>query len=284
MRGMPSAPFSTVEFHGLPAIRWESRDGAAAIATLNGAHLVSWIPAGAGEALFVSERSPFEPGRAIRGGVPVCFPQFADRGPLPQHGFARNLPWRFEGVETSEGRATASFVLEGTEATLAAWPHPFRMTLAVGVGGERLDLALRVVNPGTDAFTFTAALHTYLRVGDASLAQLEGLAGVRYLNRGENDTHEEMRTTISAAEAIDRVYFAPPPALVLRDGPRTIRLAQEGFTDTVVWNPGAAKCAAMADMEPDGWRRMWCVEAAAIEPGVALAPGASWSASQSIRV
>src|SRR5690349_3045588 len=99
----PMAAAEACDFHGLPAVRWQGRDGATAIATLQGAHLVSWVPAQGGERLFVSERSPFEPGRAIRGGVPVCFPQFADRGPLPQHGFARVLPWKFAGAEETHG-------------------------------------------------------------------------------------------------------------------------------------------------------------------------------------
>ena len=131
-----------IEFRGMPAVRWTGPGGASAIATLQGAHLVSWIPAGGEEMLFVSERSAFEPGRAIRGGVPICFPQFAERGPLVKHGFARTLPWRFVGVEEGAGGTCATFALESTPATLSAWPHAFGVELAATL--RRRDRRLRV--------------------------------------------------------------------------------------------------------------------------------------------
>jgi glucose-6-phosphate 1-epimerase len=272
-----------IDFHGLPAVRWRSRDGAAAIATLQGAHLVSWVPAGGDECLFLSERSPFEAGRAIRGGVPVCFPQFADRGPLPQHGFARTQAWRFTGAREEEGRAHAAFTLEETAETLALWPFPFQLELAVALGGARLDLRLRVVNTGENAFPFTAALHTYLRA-DAACVALLGLRGLRYLTRGESETHVEPRERVTAHEPIDRVYFAAPPATRVEDGRRALHVEQRGFTDTVVWNPGAERCAGMPDMAPDGWRRMLCVEAAAIEPPVLLGPRQEFHGEQKVVV
>lgn len=271
-----------VDFHGLPAVRWRGRDGSAAVATLQGAHLVSWLPAGGKECLYVSGRSPFEAGRAIRGGVPICFPQFADRGPLAQHGFARTQAWSFAGTGPSGEGTRASFGLESSPETLALWPATFRLMLLATIGGPGLELELRVTNTGGCAFAFTAALHTYLVVSDAATARLEGLRGVRYLTRGEKDSQFESREIVTAAEPIDRVYFAPPPTTRLADAGRVLRIAQRGFTDTVVWNPGRERCAKMPDMPPDGFRRMLCVEAAAIEPPVELAPGESWSGTQRV--
>ena len=271
-----------IDFHGLPAIRWRSADGASAVATLQGAHLVSWVPAGGEEALYLSERSAFVAGRAIRGGIPVIFPQFADRGPLAQHGFARTSEWRFDGVrDTAEG-ALATFTLESSPATLATWPHAFRIALEATVGGKRLAVVLRVTNPGPAPFAFTAALHTYLRISDAASARLAGLAGLSYLERGASQRRVEEREFVTAAEPIDRIYFGAPGSTHLEDAGRALRISQETFSDTVVWNPGADRTARMADMPPEGWRRMWCVEAAAIEPPILLAPGASWCARQAI--
>lgn len=232
----------------------------------------------------MSERSPFAPGRAIRGGVPVCFPQFADRGPLPQHGFARNLAWRFVDADLEEQGTRARFVLEAGEASLAQWPGRFRLELTATVGGSRLALELAVANEGDAPFDFTAALHTYFLVDDATTATLGGLQGVRYENRGEAGTQTEPRAAFTAAEPIDRVYFGSPASLDLGDRGRAFRISQRGFTDTVVWNPGRERSARMADMPPVGWQRMWCVEAAAIEPTLSLAPGASWSGRQTIEV
>ena len=273
-----------IDFHGLPAVQWRSAGGASAIATLQGAHIVSWIPAGGAECLYVSERSPFEAGRAIRGGIPVAFPQFADRGPLPQHGFARNLPWRFAGLDENGEVASARFVLESSPQTLASWPHPFRLELVANLGDAHLDVLLRVENSGAEAFSFTAALHTYLRVADAATARLRGLRFLRYLERGSADSHVEEREVVTAADPIDRVYFATPARLALEDEGRLFRISQRGFTDTVVWNPGRERTAKMADMPPEGYRRMLCVEAAAIEPPVVVAPGQAWVGEQVLKV
>lgn len=289
MRGKPpdgrdvTAPrFESCDVHGLPGIRWRSRDGASAVATLQGGHLVSWTTPDGRERLFVSERSAYAAGRAIRGGVPVCFPQFADRGPLVQHGFARTLPWRFVGAEEGGGACRATFVLQDSAPTRDAWPHAFRLELAIAIGGATLALELQATNPGDAPFDFTAALHTYFRVDDLAVARLDGLQGVSYLVRGAAARGVEGRARVPAAEPIDRIYFAPPPALALEDGEGSLRIGQEGFTDTVVWNPGREKCAAMGDMAAEGYRHMLCVEAAAIEPGVTIGAGGRWQGRQVI--
>src|SRR6476661_4683713 len=181
----------------MPAVRWMGADGACAIATLQGAQLVSWVLPTGEECLYVSERSAYEAGRAIRGGIPVCFPQFADRGPLAQHGFARTLPWSHVADAQDEAHGRARFVLEGTPRTRSLWPHDFRAELIATIGGSRLDVRLRVSNTGPDAFTFTAALHTYLRVWNLAAARVHGLKGLRYLTRGETTTHIEAREAVT---------------------------------------------------------------------------------------
>jgi glucose-6-phosphate 1-epimerase len=277
------ASHELIDFHGLPAVRWRSADGASAVATLQGAHLVSWTLPDGEEGLFLSERSAFVAGKAIRGGIPVIFPQFADRGPLPQHGFARTTPWRFRGVQHARD-ATAAFALAQSPETEALWRGAFRMELRASIGGRRLVVTLHVMNDGERDFAFTAALHTYLRVTDATTARLRGLKGLRYLTRGESSVQVEERDAVSADEPVDRTYFATPSALRLEDGARTIAIAQRGFGDTVVWNPGRERTREMTDMPPESYRHMLCVEAAAIEPAVRLAPGAEWQGEQSIEI
>ncbi|GHK52404.1 Aldose 1-epimerase family protein YeaD [Klebsiella aerogenes] len=41
---------------------------------LQGAHLLSWKPAGEEEVLWLSNNTPFKQGVALRGGVPICWP------------------------------------------------------------------------------------------------------------------------------------------------------------------------------------------------------------------
>lgn len=258
-------------------------DGARAELRRHGAHVTSWTPAGGEEQLFVSRTSEFRPGVAIRGGVPLIFPQFAGMGPLPKHGFARSLPWEL----VSAGGGEAVLALQESASTLAVWPHAFRAEYHVQVAGQRLTMTLRVRNTGAQAFTFTAALHTYLRVEDVRAAAVEGLKNIQYADsaRGEQESREENDRVTFPGE-VDRVYFQTPHLIRLFKGSEkspdfsSLTVRAEGFTDTVVWNPGPEKGAALADLEPDGYLRFVCIESAAIRPPVHLEPGAGWQATQ----
>lgn len=268
---------------GLPLVRLEAPDGACAEVYAHGAHVTSWRPAGGDERLFLSATSEFRDGVAIRGGVPVIFPQFAGRGPLPKHGFARTTPWTVAGVRHDAGEATATLHLRDNDATRAVWPHAFAAELTVTVGGPSLRIALTVTNAGDAALAFTAALHTYLRVLDVQAATLAGLAGTRYEDTAAGGgTRVEADDVLQVAGEVDRVYLDAPRELVVREPGRTTIVAASGFPDVVVWNPGAVRAAALSDLEPDGWRRMLCVEAAAVGAPVRLAPGARWTGSQTL--
>src|SRR4029077_8931642 len=137
------------------------------------------------------DRSPFEAGKAIRGGIPVCFPQFAERGPLVKHGFARTSAWRFLGANEKEEGACAGFAFESSPHTMGLWPHGFGLELDVTIGGARLDGELRVANTGSEAFDCAAALHTYFRISDNAAVRLEGLRGARYQDLGSADVEVE---------------------------------------------------------------------------------------------
>src|SRR5262245_6317839 len=165
---------------GMPAVHLRAPDGAQASVLLHGAQVLSWIPAGGVERLFVSESAVYEEGRAVRGGVPVIFPQFEQRGPLPRHGFARDRRWKLRRAETGADDAMAVLALSDDEATRAIWPHAFELELTVVVNANRLDIELEVQNSGDAAFSFSAALHTYLRVEEVEDARISGLRGLRY--------------------------------------------------------------------------------------------------------
>ncbi len=273
---------------GLEKVVLRSRDGALAEVYLHGAHVTSWRPAGTGEErLFLSERSEYRAGAAIRGGIPVIFPQFAAEGPLPRHGFARTAEWKLlpEVVDAAEdaGIASATLQLESTEATRAIWPAEFVAILGVQVGGDRLSVALGVRNVGSRAFSFTSALHTYLLVGDVGQAEIEGLHGVRYR---ESSVPGVLRVDVDEgvriAGEIDRVYVDAPRRLVVRDAARTTVLVTAGFRDVIVWNPGPERGAALADMEAGGDRRMLCVEAGAVQEPIVVEPGERWEGRQTL--
>lgn len=262
-------------------------DGARAMIALDGGHVTSWHPAGAPEQLYLSPRSEFTPGKAIRGGVPVCFPQFAERGPLPKHGFARTLPWELVSQEQGKDDALAVLRLRDSETTRAIWPHAFELELSVRVGGRSLDIELACENTGDASFQFTTALHTYLRVADLDAVSVEGLSGLRYFDSVKQaEALQRMDLLLTGEKGVldlDRIYFdvKERPLLVAEDR-RQVVIRQQGFDDAVVWNPGPERCAKLADMPPEGWSEMLCVEAASIGRPIELQPGESWVGRQGL--
>jgi glucose-6-phosphate 1-epimerase len=251
---------------------------------LHGAHVTSWVPAGGTERLFLAERASFEPGAAIRGGVPVIFPQFAGMGALPKHGFARTLAWELvEADGTPGGAAFARLRLQDTPATRGLWPHQFVAELSVTVSQQQLDVAVTVTNTGGGPLSFTSALHSYFRLEDVRAAAVEGLGGTRYRDSGAGgDERVDREERLTIAGEIDRVYLDAPDRLILRDGSRSVEILSGGFPDVVVWNPGATRAATLPDLEPDAYRRMLCIEAAAIGRPVGLVPGAAWTGRQTL--
>lgn len=262
-------------------------DGAQARISLDGGHVLAWRPVGAAEQLYLSPRSEFVPGKAIRGGVPVCFPQFAERGPLPKHGFARTLPWELVSQDQGKDDALAVLRLRDSEATRALWPHAFELELSVRVSGRVLDVELACENTGETPLQFTTALHTYLRVGDLDAVSVEGLAGLRYYDSiKQAEALQRMDLLLTGEKGVldlDRIYFGVKERpLVVTEDRRQVVITQQGFDDAVVWNPGPERVAKLADMPPEGWSEMLCVEAATIGHPVELAPGDSWVGRQSL--
>jgi glucose-6-phosphate 1-epimerase len=271
-----------VDWHGQPAVSLNSPDGARALILLQGAQLVSWQRPDGDEQLYLSERAVYATGQAVRGGVPVIFPQFESRGPLPRHGFARTTRWTFEHATASRNDALAVFAFNDNEATQAVWPHTFQAELTVRLSGSRLDLELAVTNTSLAPFEFTAALHTYLRVQDIAHVHLDGLHRLRYQDSVRGTEQLESHQSLQIDGEVDRIYFDAARELVLHDGLRRRRISAFGFHDAVVWNPGPEKAAALVDLPDEGYRQMLCVEAAAIGTPVSLAAGAEWVARQSI--
>ncbi len=272
-----------VQVLGQPAMCMRNADGAQATVLLHGAHIVSWIPAGGVEQLYLSPLAQAGAGQAVRGGIPIVFPQFEQRGPLPRHGLARNRAWQWvEGVRRG-GAAIAVLRLLADEHTRAHWPHDFEAELTLSIVGARLDVELAISNQGTEAFEFTAALHTYLRCEDVQKTRLSGLYGARYVDSLTGLEQRQEYDAIGFAGEIDRIYFDSGEALSLHSPVGRVSLEAEGWPDVVVWNPGPIKAAAMADLPNADWQRLLCLEAAAIGRPVRLAAGEDWAARQGLQ-
>ncbi|MGC4061699.1 MAG: D-hexose-6-phosphate mutarotase [Aquabacterium sp.] len=277
--------FPMTEALGQPAVRIQSPDGAQATVLLHGGHVVSWIPAGGEEQLYLSPKAVAGDGQAVRGGVPVVFPQFEQKGPdtsLPRHGLARTRTWAVDSSSVGKDHAQLTLVLRDDAQTRALWPHGFALELTISVNGARLDMELHAHNTGETTWPFSAALHTYLSVSDLSLVRLQGLEGRRYVDSvagGEAiEDHPEKRFY----GEVDRIYANVKADLLLRDGPRRLSIETDDMPDAVIWNPGPDKCAALKDMPAEGWQHMLCIEAARINQPVTLAPDESWTGRQSL--
>jgi glucose-6-phosphate 1-epimerase len=268
---------------GMPRVVLAHPRGGRAEVYLHGAHVASWSDANGGEMLFLSRRSKFDPTSAIRGGVPVIFPQFADRGPLPKHGFARTAEWRLVDSSASGDEARAVFRLTESPATREIWNHAFAAEFTAALG-DALTVTLSIENTGDEPMEFTCALHTYLRVEDIRRTTVAGLAGLRYEDKVEKRENTQPPGALEIAGETDRIYFSAPDELRVRDdaGDRTIVARKTGFADVVVWNPWSHLAASLPDLEDDDYLRFLCIEAANIGTPVRLAPGERWSGSQTI--
>jgi glucose-6-phosphate 1-epimerase len=261
----------------------EAEDGARAEIIPYGAQVVSWRPAKKPERLFLSNRAVFREGIPVRGGIPVCFPQFGGQGPLTKHGFARIQAWRIVGADRGGPQPHVELSLEDAPGTRQAWPFAFEARLTVSLAGSALRVRLAVVNRDRQTFAFTGALHTYLRVDDLAGTTVANLKGCRYRDAVTGES--AARQTEDALEfrgEVDRVYLRAPREILVCEPGRRLRVRADGFPDAVVWNPGAEKCGRLADMEPAGYRQMVCVEAAVAGTAQAVPAGSTWRGMQEL--
>jgi glucose-6-phosphate 1-epimerase len=273
-------------FHGLPAVRLTAADGSTAIITLHGAHVVSWKTPHGVEQLYLSPNTRYESGHAIRGGVPVVFPQFNTRGVLPRHGFARTCRWAV--VEEADGLTEACSVtlaLQSHKVIKSLWPYAFACELTVALQDSSLVMTLAVRNLGQEPLSFQAALHTYLAIGSIDSVQIAGLDGYTFEDCTEAGGNTmQPHTGLQAHAAVDRIYFDAPDDVQLQSANGHLHLQQSGFCDTVVWNPGGFGVNAPPDLPQDGYKHFLCIEAARIGKPVVLNAAEVWSGSQTLRV
>jgi len=246
---------------------------------LHGAQVTSWKPAGAEEAIFLSQHSHWQDGRAIRGGIPICFPWFrakADDAQAPAHGFVRTREWQLDSV-TAEGDGCVAVTCStgSDDATRRWWPHEFRLVHRVTIGSS-LHLELTVTNLGSAPFVFEEALHTYFRVGAAERARVRGLDQVTYLDNTDGNREKVQSGDVALTAPTDNAYLNTRSALELIDPTlhRILRTNKQNSATTVVWNPWQQGAVSLADLGADEWRLMTCVEASNIlRSAVSLAPG-----------
>jgi len=256
---------------------------------LQGAHVAAWQPAGMKPVIFLSRKSELAPGKAIRGGVPICFPWFATRHdgrPGPSHGFARIEPWTPAFAALADEELHLTFTLRPTALSRESGFDQFRLAYRVTIG-RALTMQLTVVNDADVPLTFEEALHTYFAVGDAHETTIAGLDGVTYLDKTDGFKPKVQHGQVTFSGATDRMYENTAATCTIDDkaGGRRITVEKAGSNTTVVWNPWQEGAARLADMEANEWHEFVCCETAnAGVNAVTLAPGASHTMQARISV
>jgi glucose-6-phosphate 1-epimerase len=273
---------------GLPKVRVTSAKAAGEIYLL-GANVTSWKPRDKEEVLFISSQSRWEVGRAIRGGVPICFPWFgskADDPKAPAHGFARTKSWQLESIALTGAGITVSMFTESGDDTRRWWPGEFRVVYRATFGSE-LGLELEITNTGHASLRFEEALHAYHRVGEIEKPRVSGLDAVRYLDKTDSNREKTQQGEIAIRSETDRVYLNTTHAIELDDPSlrRRTRISKENSRTTVVWNPWVEKAHSLPDFGDEEWKQMICLETSNVSDySLALEPGQRHTMKALIRV
>lgn len=243
---------------------------------LQGAQLTDWTPRGHSPVVWLSPAAAFAEGKAIRGGVPVCWPWFgahASEPGFPAHGYARTSPWEVSATAATEDGATR--ISLRLPPNPALWPHDTAVEIRLTVG-KTLEIELLTRNRGTETVVLGQALHTYFRVADVRRIAISGLEGRPYLDKLDGQ-RKRQEGPVSISGEVDRVYLDAGGDCLIDDplAGRRIRVGKQGSASTIVWNPWIEKGEQLGDLGRDGHLGMVCVETAnAADDTVSLAPGA----------
>lgn len=279
--GIPGAAQVVAGKGGLPKIQI-STSAATAEIYLHGAQVTSWKPSGADEVLFLSKQTRWEDGRAIRGGIPICFPWFrgkADNPLAPAHGLVRTKAWRLDALAEEGDLVTCTLSSESDETSRRWWPHEFHITHRISVGAQ-LKLELTATNTGSpesaEPIRFEEALHTYFFVSNAANVRVAGLDETKFLDNMDANRAKLQQGDLVYTQPTDSAYLATQRAVEVVDSVwrRRLRTAKSDSLTTVVWNPWREGAATLADLGDTEWQQMACVEASNIlDYAVTLDPG-----------
>ncbi|WP_295420752.1 D-hexose-6-phosphate mutarotase [Sulfurovum sp.] len=253
---------------------------------LHGAHITSFGPHDEDEVLWLSKSAQYSDAKAIRGGIPICWPWF---GPDPenkgraQHGFARNSLWTVFGTSVNaKGETLLRLGLQDSEASRKLWPYVFMTEYHITVG-KTLHLELKTINEDEKPFALSSALHTYFAVDHTDNVRVEGLEGKNYIDQLRSNVQCMQEGDVIFTGEVDRIYEDDTPCCIVHDGARSIQVAKKGSKSTVIWNPWAEKAAMMGDFDDEGYQHMVCIETANAGFDMrTLKPGESHVLTQSI--
>jgi D-hexose-6-phosphate mutarotase len=255
---------------------------ATAIISLHGGQVVEWRPKHQETpVLWVSKLATFTPGRAIRGGVPICWPWFGihpTNSQLPGHGYARISSWDIAATEhMNDGAIRVRLTMQDSEMSLAHFPRSVGLAVQITVGSD-LTVELTTTNESNQDIVLTEGLHTYFKVSDVSAIEVQGLEGTQYVDLIRDSAITTQEGPILFDGELGRVFTNSSGTCVIEDQGlgRSIVVSKRGSLSTAVWNPGAHTANKIVDFGEDEWREMVCVEGAnALENFVTVKSGAA---------
>ncbi|MCH9697892.1 MAG: D-hexose-6-phosphate mutarotase [Gammaproteobacteria bacterium] len=241
---------------------------ATAVVSLYGGHVLEFKPVDQNEQLlFVSNQALYQTGKAIRGGIPVCWPWFgaAPDSTGPAHGLVRTRPWQLRKTALADdGSIDITLGIQDDAETRKIWNHRFDLSLVITIN-QTLSLQLITYNTGNSEFKLTQALHSYFLVGDSRSVQIKGLENLSYIDKTDDGQLKQQQGCVSISEETDRVFNTESePRLTLLDPSlsRSTDIQSNNCRTAVVWNPWKHKSESMKDLGHSDYMRFVCIETA----------------------
>ena len=249
--------------------------------SLHGAHLVHYQKKQQAPLIYTSKVAFFDSNKAIRGGVPICWPWFGNTtfsksNNLPGHGFARINKWTVSQIIETDNGIDISFSFTSNTSTKTMWNHDFELTLTASLS-DNIELSLITKNTGDSSFSYGGALHTYLNIADVEQCVVKGLAE-SYSDSLDNKQIKTNTQPLLINKPIDSIYAVNEGEIIVddNDNKRKIMITNQGNDAVVVWNPWVEGAKGFADMPDDGYKTMLCIEAAITsEAGTVVKAGQS---------
>lgn len=231
--------------------------------SLYGAQVLQWMPTGQMPVIFMSPKAIFQKGKALRGGIPLCWPWFGrhpEDASQPSHGVARLSTWQLERTEElPDGRVRLLLALPPQQEMLPSGAVVMEL-------GSELTISLLTLDVPR-AMPFSAAMHTYFAVSDYEKVAVTGLEEADFTEFAEDATPHSEDPLLPAGH-IDRIYcpVQEQQEITLHDPGwnRSIRIHRAGSGSCVVWNPGQELAASMGDLGAEAARGFLAVETAAV--------------------
>ncbi len=283
----PSLSLETSQ-ENYPFLKVQHEKATAKIA-LHGAHLTEWTPKNEKPVIYTSPTAIYREGKAIRGGVPICWPWFnahPHNSNLPSHGVARTAFWHLSSASENEDAVTLTFTLPRSEKLIAHFEPEFELNFTIQIG-EELVMTLLTKNTSSEPFQVGGALHTYFSISDIADVSLTGLESATYIDTVGKESLNRQNGNITFLGETDRIYVETVNDVTIEDPNwrRSILIKKSGSSSTVVWNPAAEKAIALTDLPDDGYKNFVCVEAAnARKDAIILEPGQLTTLEQRVSV